>query len=351
MWWWLTAGALAEPVDAWLDAVVVVRTGGGLCSGVRVDPQGTVVTAYHCVATGRKTTIQDRSGQQGAGHVVGLDPANDLAVLETDVLGPWLELRGEPAEIGETVWGLGHPHGDSAQASKAFHGTLMWSASRGVVSAVGPRLVQTDAALNPGNSGGPVVDDQGRIVGITSRKLRADNIAFAIPADLADDLVQDPIKHRPTGGTYSLGATAWTPARLSVNPSVGVRGEVWLRDRIGVEGGVAAGVGTWRTALAVGDSSWIGGHAMLNGRARFGSGRWSTTLDVGGGALFQPSLAAQVSGDRIYAAPGPLAVLPGGQLRVGAGGAALRVTGVWTGTGPMLTVGIDLDWPGVLGAF
>lgn len=196
-----------------------------------------------------------------------------------------------------------------------------------------------------------MVDDQGRIVGITSRKLRADNIAFAIPADLAADLVHDPVKHRPTGGQYSFGATAWTPARLSVNPSVGVRGEVWLRDRVGVDAGISTGLGAHRTALAVGESSWIGGHAMVSGRVRFGSGRWSTTADLGGGVLFQPSLTAQVSDDRIYAAPGAVATLPGGQVRVRTGGVGLRVATVWSDAGPLVSVGIDVDWPGVLGAF
>ena len=81
---------------------------------------------------------------------------------------------------------------------------LQWSVSAGIVSNVGPRLIQTDAALNPGNSGGPAVDSEGRVIGIVSRKLSGDNVAFLSSVDNLHKLIQEPSKPALLGGQFSI---------------------------------------------------------------------------------------------------------------------------------------------------
>ncbi len=199
-----------------LDAVVVVETGEAYCAGAGIvaaeateaDRAATgpyaaayvaqfkrelIVTAYHCVAGGGRPHLRWRDGKTGVGRVIARSPDDDLALIEVvEKVGfegdyPTLSLRTEAVAQGEEVWGLGHPFG--LEAGGKMSGLLEWSVTHGVVSGVGGHLVQTDAALNPGNSGGPLIDGDGGLVGVVSRKLRADNLAFVSPTANVEALV------------------------------------------------------------------------------------------------------------------------------------------------------------------
>ena len=273
---------------AWLDAVVLLTIGGSTCSGTFVAPGGLVLTAYHCVATGVPVRVETRGGEQGRGRMVAADEGHDLALVEVPSLGPAapvLALRvGDPA-LGEDLWALGHPF--AGAASGPLEGTLRWSVTAGVVSAVGATFLQTDAALNPGNSGGPLVDTEGRVLGVVSRKLAADNISFATRALLAQALIDAPRKPALLGGTWSaaelLAATRTQQVAAAVELSLVARERVWGR--------VAAG------GTLVGDPTPYASVA-LGFRQRLGTGPLSTTLDVGGAldaeSPLDPSVVARV---------------------------------------------------------
>lgn len=345
-------GLSAAPVEAWLESVMVLVTGSAWCSAVLIDDQGTVATAYHCVASGRRPQLTTRDGRTSVGRVVATAPRQDLALIVAPELAglAYLEVREAGAVQGETVWALGHPFAPQADTSPLLAGTLKWSASRGVVSAVGERLVQVDAALNPGNSGGPIVDQQGRVIGIASRRLSGDNIAFISPASGITGLENE--RRKPViGGTWGASVVALQGLEFDGAPSLGAAMELGLRDRVLFRAGLLFPVGQRWTALSLGSSSWAAGELAASLRLRVGRGRWSTTLDMGGTCLVMEGVRAELAEDTIQMWAAPTTLHPGGAFALGMGGSGLRLLLVHGESGWTTMLGVDLGFPGVMGIF
>jgi serine protease Do len=160
-------------------------------SGFLVDPRGLVVTNYHVVENASELRVTLDAGREMPAVVRGTDPDTDLAVLqiETEDALPFLELgQMEALRVGDWVMVIGNPL------------RLGRTVTVGVVSATGRTLgimepsfenfIQTDAAINFGNSGGPMVDLQGRVVGVaTAIDWGAENIGFAVPVSTLRSVV------------------------------------------------------------------------------------------------------------------------------------------------------------------
>lgn len=274
-----------DTIDTWLSSVVLLVTGPAYCSGVVVDDQGTVATAYHCIANGLRPEVHLRDGTTAIGRVVAAVPRDDLALVSVpDLAGatPALTVHPGAPRQGEAVWGLGHPFAPAAERTAAMSGMLLWSVTEGIVSAVGPRLIQTDAALNPGNSGGPVVDAQGRIIGIASRKLGGDNIAFLASADRLRAILAGRKKPMVLGGqldvgvSYYLFGTGDYTASSTLLMAQGV-----IRDRAVFGLGAALATGARGLAFERGQGEAVSMESTLAARARLGRGGWSTAFDAG----------------------------------------------------------------------
>ena len=161
------------------------RTGGG--SGVVITPDGFLLTSAHVVGRGSgRVRASFTDGRELALRPVGADPLSDLAVLRADDPAPAPAPLGDAAElrVGQLVVAIGNPHGFES------------SVTAGVVSALGRSLptraggtmrvvddvIQTDAALNPGNSGGALVDGRGRVVGINTA-VAGVGLGLAVPVN------------------------------------------------------------------------------------------------------------------------------------------------------------------------
>jgi len=374
------AESVPDRIDHWMDSVVLLITGPAWCTGVVIDDDGAVATAYHCVASGLRSEIRTRNGDSFLGHMVAADPQNDIAILEVPDLGgvvPTMDIREDPPRQGEVVYGLGHPFAPAAGRNLAMEGMLQWSVSKGVVSAVGPRLIQTDAALNPGNSGGPVVDESGRIIGITSRKLSGDNIAFLSAAENLRKLRSTPVPPLLLGGTLGMGISNLVPVDLNAAQSFQLNLQVAVRDRVVLTGALGLGTDARSVAMERG-SSWFPEYELTGAlRQRFGRGLWSTALEVGGGVLgSQGYFSSYDEESHVWSIlPGLGEVGPSVHGRLLVGGIGLRVVVLPQGRdgitqdpqaeaarreaeaggsalpGPELLIALDLDMPGVLKTF
>jgi len=355
---WSTAAA-----SRWADSVVKLIIGDASCSGVVIDEQGTVATAYHCAAASHRLQVSSRGGVQAVGQVLATSHRDDLALVSVPGLAgqvPPRPLRSTPLQAGEAVLAIGHPFGGAPPGETAYSGTLSWSLSQGIVSAVGTHLVQTDAALNPGSSGGPVFDAQGRVIGIVSRKLGGEGVAFLSPVERLRALVEDPHGAHHLGGDLSLGLQLPSPIIAGGARSVGLRGELDLRERVVLGLGVALPIDARTEALAWGRGTWQSLDATLALRQRLGSGSWSTSFDMGG-ALVQlvdttPSSTGSAAVDgstdtlRVWTVQRPRTVAAGLSGRVGLRGLGLRMT--WLpGASPVWIGALELRWPGMLGTF
>jgi S1-C subfamily serine protease len=188
-------------------AVVRVETGskapqsqerGGLGSGIVISPDGLVLTNSHVVGVSKQIRLRDSEGIVTDARVLGVDPDTDLALLRADgardlhyaSLGDSKRLRR-----GQLVVAIGNPLG--------FESTV----TAGVVSALGRSIrsvsgrtiedvIQTDAALNPGNSGGPLVSSAGEVIGINTAIISgAQGICFAVASNTAQFVLSEIIRH------------------------------------------------------------------------------------------------------------------------------------------------------------
>lgn len=193
-----TGARLSSLIESVQPAVVGVRIDGNASgTGFVVSREGHVLTANHVVSSGGNVTITLASGRSLTASVAAADPDADIALLEADLEAPVpvveLSTAGYPG-VGEWVVVLGNPFGAGLTASIGIVSSTE--------SALGPSdargLIQTDAAVNPGNSGGPVVDLGGRVVGIaTSRISSGQGIGFALPVARAVPLLEAHTGSRP----------------------------------------------------------------------------------------------------------------------------------------------------------
>ena len=214
-------------------------------SAVVIDPEGYLVTNFHVIAEAAEIRVQLADGRFANPQIVGVDAETDLALLKVDVgslpvisLGSSNQLR-----IGDVVLAIGNPYG------------LSKSVTQGIVSALGRNslatlttfqdYIQTDAAINAGNSGGALVNVAGELVGLNPAILVQDTstegIGFAIPGDLVRGVVDEIKQHgRVIRGYLGLQPDDMTSAERDAR---GIEGNVGILLSIVFEGSPAAAAG------------------------------------------------------------------------------------------------------------
>jgi S1-C subfamily serine protease len=202
----------AEALDAFSQVVIRVAEklrpavvnlrrsrgrGEGSGSGILFTPDGLLLTNHHVVHGSERVRARLNDGSELEGRVIGADPWTDVAVVRAEASPLPYASFGDSASIkvGQLVVAIGSPLG--------FESTV----TAGVISAVGRTLrsitghlvdnvIQTDAALNPGNSGGPLVDSRGQVIGINTAIIQpAQGICFAIPINMAKHILPQLLQH------------------------------------------------------------------------------------------------------------------------------------------------------------
>ena len=173
------------------QAVVEVRSGDSGCgTGIIWGGSGLVITNAHCVPSDASLRVS-AGGQWRGARVLAYHPRHDLALLAAPAAsGPLLEIRDpESLRAGELVFAYGHPLGvHDALAMGVLHGITRDARSSR------PRWIVADVRLAPGNSGGPLVDAEGRLVGVNS--MIVDGLGVAVPATLVQRFVARALAQR-----------------------------------------------------------------------------------------------------------------------------------------------------------
>lgn len=215
-------------------------------SGVIIDERGYIITNNHVVEGARSLEVIFHDGKQSSAQLIGVDEFSDLAVIKVDGSMPAVAPLGDSTALqpGETVIAIGSPLGD-------FKGTV----TVGVVSAINrdvelspgyvmEGLIQTDAAINHGNSGGPLLNLQGQVVGINTLVVRgsgassfgtgdvAEGLGFAVPSDTVKNVSQQIIDKGKVARPY-LGI------RYQMTP-LADNSDQWGAQVMSVEAGEAA---------------------------------------------------------------------------------------------------------------
>jgi len=173
-----TSADFSGVIDDSVSGVVSIRTNNAQGTGFFITDDGFVVTNAHVLANAKYAEVIDSSKVSRYATLIGINNNLDLALLKVDSKNNnYLEFTNDVV-IGQKVIAIGNPLG------------LSFSVSEGIISAVDRSVqgyssdyIQTDVALNPGNSGGPLINKDGLVVGINNFKLSdAENIGFALPS-------------------------------------------------------------------------------------------------------------------------------------------------------------------------
>ena len=179
-----------EIIEDVIKAVVSIQTDIGQASGTIYDQRGYIITNWHVIEDASAIAVIDYDSKSYQVRIVGTAQDIDLAVLkiESDDDFHYLDFEDD-VSIGERVIAVGNPFG------------LSFSVTEGIISALNREIddtrigyIQTDVPINPGNSGGPLVNTDKKIVGINTLKISGENLGFAIPAAVAEDIAQQALE-------------------------------------------------------------------------------------------------------------------------------------------------------------
>jgi len=175
-----TSADFSDIIGTSLESVVTVRTDIAQGTGFIIDEDGFIVTNAHVLSGGREVYILDYEQNEYPTELIGYNLTLDIVLLKISGNQEYLKFGdSNKIQVGEKVIAIGNPLG------------LQFSVSEGIISAINragtnglEAYIQTDAALNPGNSGGPLINKDGKVIGINNFKIGGgDNLGFALESN------------------------------------------------------------------------------------------------------------------------------------------------------------------------
>lgn len=193
--------------NSYLNINTVQSTG----SGIIISTDGYIVTNNHVISNANKLKVTLASGDELDATLIGTDATTDIAVIKVDPSGHSLTAAtlgySSSLQVGDSVLAIGNPLGLKL-AGSVTHGIVSALNRSLTVDGTTYNLIQTDAAINSGNSGGALVNTKGEVIGINSVKISSDGVeglGFAIPIDDVKDVIEDIIKDGYVHGRPSIG--------------------------------------------------------------------------------------------------------------------------------------------------
>ena len=181
-------GDFTDVANSAVKSIVTVRTDSTMGTGFLVNPSGYIATNHHILANAKQLFVMTFDQKIIPASLIGFDATKDIALLKIEGEFESLELAdSDNIQVGNKVIAIGNPLG------------LSFTVTEGIVSAldrVGPNgmpdYIQTDVSLNPGNSGGPLINLEGEVIGINNFKLGdAENLGFALESNELRDTVNN----------------------------------------------------------------------------------------------------------------------------------------------------------------
>lgn len=195
----------ADIVERGIPAVVEVTVGQGGGTGFVISDAGHIVTNHHVIEGGREIAVRLASGRTYTALVVGSDPKTDIAVLRIDVEEPVESLRfgdSDRARVGDWVIAIGNPFGFGGSVSVG----VISGRSRDIREGPYDDYIQTDAAINFGNSGGPLLNVEGEVIGVNTILFSPTGgsvgIGLAVPSAIVEEVVHQLIRFGETRRGY-----------------------------------------------------------------------------------------------------------------------------------------------------
>ena len=261
-----------QPADPFFGTPGGTETQTAVGSGFVIDKSGHVVTNEHVVAGASTVEVSFSDNESMKAKIIGKDPATDVAVLQVSAparaLRPLSLGNSDAVQVGDEVIAIGNPLGYDR------------SVSAGIVSAVGRSIeapnqvstighaIQTDAALNHGNSGGPLLNADGQVIGVNSQIAPSSSganigIGFAIPINTVREVAAELIRHGRVQHSF-LGITA-----QSITPEISkilhlpVQHGLMIARVVAGSGAEAAGLKAGKTPVIVAGESWPAGGDII----------------------------------------------------------------------------------------
>jgi S1-C subfamily serine protease len=293
-------GAVATVGPSVVTLVATLPTGQSVGSGIIYDATGWVLTNKHVVGGAKTVTVRTQDGRVLIGSIYGLDTLTDLAIIR---IGGATGLKAAPMgtsadlKVGQLAIAIGSPLGLDYPNS----------VTSGIVSALGRDvaitsdiglsggtdlhgLIQTDAAISSGNSGGPLVDATGRVIGVTTAVAdTAQGIGFAIPIDVAKPIMQQALAGAVLSRPFIGISYVAIDAGLATKNNLPVDQGAWVHKEDGngasidavVTDGPAdqAGIKTGDIIVAIEGQPVDAGHSLEDALVRFAPGR-TVSIDL-----------------------------------------------------------------------
>lgn len=275
--------------------VVAVSTGSSFGTGFFISSDGYIVTNYHVVEDASSIKIATYVEKQYTAKLVGYDNANDLALLKIDAKDmPYLEIGSSNVNVGDQVVTIGNPLGELTNSLTIGY----ISAKNRVVVSEGNKInmLQIDATINSGNSGGPLLNMQGQVIGITSAKYSGttssgtmvEGIGFAIPMDDVTGILAD-LKEYGYVNTPYLGV-AVRDVENSVIQSYGLPSGAYVDSVVAGVSAARAGVKAKDIIVAVGEHKVTSVTDLTRALRNFKAGDTTTITVYRAGAELQLSI-------------------------------------------------------------